>query len=132
MLNLTENGMFIADWIILCLALFVASLLYRQLCQKHPSASGRYLVLCPKESESPSRHFSYGLGFCPPCRFRRSPTERLQPGRGLDRIRSLVDPPLWHRPERKCPSRPSDLLGQRPECLLRLLHHPLHRSLRPK
>ena len=28
MLNLTENGMFIADWIILCLALFVASLYF--------------------------------------------------------------------------------------------------------
>lgn len=28
MLNLTENGMFIADWVILCLALFVASLYF--------------------------------------------------------------------------------------------------------
>lgn len=52
MLNLTENGMFIADWIILCLALFVASLYfivnYAKSIRLHPVGILSYARKNPK------------------------------------------------------------------------------------
>lgn len=52
MLNLTENGMFIADWIILCLALFVASLYfivnYAKSIRLHPVGILSYARMNPK------------------------------------------------------------------------------------